>query len=88
MPKVIEGDLFVLESKKENKLKFRLIEDKVKGGKADKMSASDFDSDELSKGVKVELEHTDDKTMAKEIAMDHLVEDPHYYTNLEKVHKD
>ena len=28
------------------------------------------------------MEHTDDKTMAEEIAMDHLTEDPKYYTKL------
>lgn len=40
---------------------------------------------ELKKGVKVELEHTDDKTIAREIAMDHLYEDPKYYTKLAKI---
>jgi hypothetical protein len=40
---------------------------------------------EFLKGVKVEMEHTDDKNKASEIAMDHLVEDPNYYSKLKKI---
>jgi hypothetical protein len=40
---------------------------------------------QLSMGMKVEMEHTKDKTKAKEIAMDHLYEDPKYYSKLKKV---
>jgi hypothetical protein len=37
---------------------------------------------ELVKGMRVEKEHTNDEAVAKEIAMDHLYEDPKYYTKL------
>jgi hypothetical protein len=37
---------------------------------------------ELDMGRKVEMEHTDDPKEAEKIAMDHLKEDPHYYTKL------
>jgi hypothetical protein len=37
---------------------------------------------ELSKGIKIEMEHTKQYTIAKEIASDHLKEDPKYYTKL------
>lgn len=40
---------------------------------------------QLHMGMKVEMEHTDDKEKAKEIAMDHLWEDPNYYTKLKKI---
>lgn len=40
---------------------------------------------QLNIGIKVELEHTKDKNVAKEIAMDHLSEDPNYYTKLKKI---
>lgn len=40
---------------------------------------------QLNKGIKVEMEHTDDRGKAKEIAMDHLFEDPKYYDKLEKI---
>jgi len=39
---------------------------------------------QLNKGIKVEMEHTNDLDIAKEIAMDHLTEDPQYYTKLVK----
>lgn len=37
---------------------------------------------ELRMGIKVELEHTDDLDKAKKIALDHLAENPFYYTQL------
>ena len=39
---------------------------------------------ELAKGIKVEMEHTTDKKTALKIAMDHLWENPNYYTKLAK----
>ena len=41
--------------------------------------------DQLSKGIKIEMEHTKLYDVAKEIALDHLKEDPNYYTKLSKV---
>jgi hypothetical protein len=40
---------------------------------------------ELSKGIEVEKEHTDDPKVAEKIARDHLREDPEYYTKLAKM---
>lgn len=40
---------------------------------------------QLKKGKKVETEHTKNKVSAKEIAMDHLWEDPKYYSKLQKI---
>lgn len=42
---------------------------------------------QLTKGIKIELEHTSDKSVAKEIALDHLAEFPDYYDRLEKAEK-
>jgi hypothetical protein len=39
---------------------------------------------ELNKGIKVELEHTTDKAVAQEIALDHLGEFVDYYDRLKK----
>ena len=50
------------------------------GGEA---SASSYDPEELEKGIKVEMEHTDDPEEAKRIALDHLLENPKYYSKLE-----
>ena len=43
---------------------------------------------QLKKGIKVEMEHTDNKKIAKEIVMDHLTEDPNYYNKLAKIHRE
>lgn len=39
---------------------------------------------QLEKGIKVELEHTTERNVARKIALDHIGEDPHYYNKLEK----
>jgi hypothetical protein len=61
--------------------------DKIPGGLADKKSPKDFDRERLAQGIKVEMEHTSDKAIAREIAMDHLTEDPNYYRKLKKIEK-
>lgn len=70
-------------------------EDKVKGGLADKYSDEDLAKKhgvsveeiqaQIAKGEKVEKEHTDDPVLAKEIARDHVYEDPKYYDKLAKI---
>src|ERR1019366_2674045 len=42
---------------------------------------------QISMGKKVEMEHTNNPSIAKEIAMDHLMEIPDYYTRLAKMEK-
>lgn len=42
---------------------------------------------QLSKGIKVEQEHTNDLALAREIALDHLNEFPDYYDRLDKAEK-
>lgn len=61
--------------------------DKLKGGLADKKQPKDFNQKELKKGMKVEMEHTTDASVAKEIAMDHLSEDTQYYRKLAKMER-
>lgn len=63
------------------------LKDKLKGGVADKKKSSDFDQRQLRIGIKHEMEHTKDKSIAQEIAMDHLTEDPDYYKKLKAVEK-
>jgi hypothetical protein len=68
-------------------------DEEFKGGKADKMSPKDLakkhnvDVDDIENeirvGTKIEMEHTDSKKMAKEIAMDHIAEFADYYTDPE-----
>jgi hypothetical protein len=52
----------------------------IQGGKGDGKSPLEFDPEQILMGLKVEKEHTDDPLTAIEIVMDHLTEDPEYYT--------
>lgn len=57
----------------------------IPGGLAKGKKPEDFDPKALAKGIKVEKEHTKDEALAREIAMDHLTEDPEYYDKLEAI---
>lgn len=71
---------------------------KIKGGKADKLSVEDIAKkhdvsiesieSQIKMGKKVEMEHVDDSHLAEEIAMDHLEEIPDYYTRLKDMEKE
>lgn len=76
-------------------------EDVIPGGLAQGMSVKDLAKKHnvspadiqyaLEDGIQVELEHTTskdknrDKTIAREIAMDHIFEDPKYYEKLKTI---
>lgn len=74
------------------------MENKLKGGKADKMTPKDiadkFDvttkmvKNQINKGKKIESEHTDDEEKQTEIAEDHVSEFPDYYDRIEKMEKE
>jgi len=49
--------------------------------------ASSVDAKQLAMGIKVEMEHTNDKKIAEKIALDHLTEDPLYYTHLDEMER-
>jgi len=69
--------------------------DKIPGGLAKGMSLSDIAKhhklplkplqSKLEQGIKTEMEHTTDKAVAREIAMDHIYEDPNYYSKLKQI---
>lgn len=73
------------------------MENKLKGGKADKMTPKDIAKkfnvsvedvkNQIEKGKKVESEHTDDEEKQTEIASDHVSEFPDYYDRIEKMEK-
>jgi len=73
-------------------------DDKIKGGKADKLSIEDIAKKhdvsvesikgQIDMGKKIEMEHVDDIKLAEEISMDHLEEIPDYYTRLKKMEKE
>jgi tRNA nucleotidyltransferase/poly(A) polymerase len=84
--KIEFGTLNSIFSKDNSKIKLS-IKDKIPGGLGDNVPFSDFSPKKIEKGKKIELEHTDDPEIAKEIAKDHLVEDINYYEKLEKMEK-
>jgi len=44
----------------------------------------DYDRRELALGMEAEKEHTDNEVIARKIALDHLAEDPKYYSKLKR----
>lgn len=73
-----------------NVKKKKVNEDKIPGGKADGMTLEDIAKKhnvsledikvEFELGIKDEMEHTSDPEVAKEIAKDHLLTDPKFYS--------
>lgn len=60
---------------------------KVMVGKHKDDSDTRFDPDELSMGIEDEIKHTnDDKRVAKNIAKDHLIQMPNYYSRQRQSH--
>lgn len=57
----------------------------IPGGIGDKTKPEDVDPKQLEMGIKVEMEHTSDLAIAEEIALDHLTENPEYYTALKTI---
>ena len=58
------------------------FKDELKGGMADGKPIIYYDLKQLLTGIKVEREHTDNKFIALEIAMDHLERIPDFYSRL------
>ena len=61
--------------------------DHLPGGRAANMDPRDFDFAALAEGTQHELEHTTNRDIAQEIAMDHLAENPHYYKMLTELER-
>jgi hypothetical protein len=59
--------------------------EQIPGGLASGKTPADFPAAALAAGTKVELEHSKDEKVAREIAMDHLTEDPAYYEKLARM---
>jgi hypothetical protein len=52
----------------------------IAGGKGEGKSVNEFDPEQILMGMRVEMEHSDDPMVALEICIDHLSENPEYYT--------
>lgn len=83
------------ETQKSEEVDIEKAKDHIKGGLSDNLSIEQIAekhgvsvkkiTKQIKKGVKVEMEHTDDKQVALEIARDHICEFSDYYTRLEKM---
>jgi ADP-ribose pyrophosphatase YjhB (NUDIX family) len=62
--------------------------DLLPGGKADNVPDQEFSPKELAIGAADEHEHTDNDQVAREIAKDHLQEDPQYYEKEKLIQKE
>ena len=92
---ILIRDGFNLKNTKQigfNKFEITYEKDKeqLKGGLGDNKPDSAFDKKELAKGIKVEMEHTNNPEIAKEVTKDHLSEfggkgKKGYYSNLAKM---
>lgn len=60
----------------------KAMQESIPGGRASGRSPRKFDPYEIGLGLKAEMEHTGDPKVAVEIAMDHLAENPRYYSAL------
>ena len=61
---------------------YRKIDEAKKKKEKKELNPNQIHPQELRMGIKVELEHTDSLDKAKKIALDHLAENPFYYTAL------
>jgi hypothetical protein len=59
--------------------------DLLEGGKGDNLPDREISADSLTEGAKHEHEHTRNDQVAKEIAKDHLSEDPQYYEKIKEI---
>jgi hypothetical protein len=63
-------------------LMFNASAGNLREGKGKELHPNAIHPGELRMGIRVEMEHTDDIDKAKKIALDHLAENPFYYTAL------
>lgn len=78
-------DMKALPEHKESSAKAKDFAPLNPGGTAEKHPDMPVPADEVSKGIPVEKEHTESKTKARAIAVDHVVEIPDYYKRLKKL---
>ena len=64
------------------------FKENLTGGIADGKAITAYDLGELLTGIKFELEHTSDRFIALELAMDHLERIPNYYSRLRRLERE
>lgn len=66
---------------------YKLLGDFLSSGKSKGVN-NNYPEDQIERGIKVELEHTGDKDVARKIVYDHLSEFSNYYNALEKMEEE
>lgn len=91
--KKIKGDRFAIYESRSGRLYAVVRDSQIKDadlpiGKHNADPDDQFNAEELAMGIKIEMEHTTNPDIAKEIAKDHLSEIPDYYTRLTKMEEE
>lgn len=60
----------------------KTIKEKIPGGRAEGKNPSKYDPKQMGMGEKIEMEHTPDHAISREISRDHIEEFPDYYAGL------
>lgn len=81
------GAAYMMGKRRDAQAQVKVARDLIPGGLADSGPPKNVDQAQVRKGIKSELEHTNRRDIAREIAFDHLTEDPKYYTKLDKMEK-
>jgi len=69
----------------DDSLQLQPLPNEMPGGLGDKLTPADVDPIEFDMGMKMEKEHTPDEATRQEIVLDHLAEDPAYYSKLKQM---
>ncbi len=64
---------------------YELLSDFFNAGEYKRNPPEEIDEEELKKGIKVEMKHTDSEAIARKIALDNIAKMSDYYTKLEKI---
>jgi len=74
-----------LAGEPDDSLQLQPLPNEMPGGLGDKLTPADVDPVEFDMGMEMEKEHTPDEATRQEIVLDHLAEDPAYYSKLKQM---
>jgi hypothetical protein len=74
-----------LAGEPDDSLQLQPLPNEMPGGLGDKLTPANVDPVEFDMGMEMEKEHTPDEATRQEIVLDHLAEDPAYYSKLKQM---
>jgi len=78
-------DVDALLKRVKNQWESKKQEDTLPDGLGDRLTIADVDPEQFRMGMEVEKEHTPDELLRTDIVLDHLAENPQYYTTLQQI---